>query len=458
MVFRPETVEPPNPYAINCQPGPVELVPAQIFVIIYTGSASIHMLDLALECVRWMGGSNVRSRSGRSWIVKGLRLFANDLYDVIVVGGGPGGATAAYYLGEAGRRVLVLEKENFPRYKACGGATSASLLEEFPFDFGPVIESHVKSVTYACRGEAVTFDVPQSPIRMTMRADLDEFLLSHVKGEIRQGDAVASIDEKNDRVIVRTRTGKEFAGRYLIGADGPNSVVAHSLGLRKNKTLLGAIEVEAPVPLDVFCRFKEAPLFIFGEVEMGYLWIFPKTEHLSVGIGALHPRPGELQATLAKVMERYRISMQGLPLHGHAVPIYTGREKLSTHRTLLVGDAAGLVDPLGGEGIRYAVQSGRLAAQAILSDRIQRYDSTIHRQIGARHRINWILSQQVYRHSGACFSLFVQNPFARPAFVDLYSERGSPQMYLLRLLGSVPLFLLTKGLGGIFPSMRKNRR
>jgi geranylgeranyl reductase family protein len=381
-------------------------------------------------------------------------MHTNDLYDVIVVGGGPGGATAAYYLEKARRRVLVLEKEAFPRYKACGGATSARLLEEFTFDFEPIIESRPKAVTYAYQGETVTFDLRESPIRMTMRADLDEFLLNHARAEVRQGDAVISIEEKIDRVIVRTQKGNEFEGRYLVGADGPNSVVAHSLGLRRNKTMLGAIEVEAPVPPEIFYRYKDAPLFIFGEIAMGYLWIFPKAEHLSVGIGALHPRPGELQSTLLQVMERYQIPMRGLAMHGHPVPIYTCKEKIATARTILIGDAAGLVDPLSGEGIRYAVQSGRLAAEAILTDHIQKYEAIIYREIGARHRFNWIAARMIYRHPGACFALFVRNHFARPAFIDLYSERTGQQTFFLRLIGSVPPYMITKGLGKIVGFLR----
>ena len=386
-------------------------------------------------------------------------MSANDLYDVIVVGGGPGGATAAYYLANAGRRVLVLEKETFPRYKACGGATSARMLEDLPFDFEPVIETHPKTVTYSYQGEAVTFALQQSPIWMTMRTDLDEFLLTHAQAEVRQGDAVVSIEEKIDRVFIRTQKGKEFEARYLIGADGPNSVVAHSLGLRKNKTLLGAIEVEAPVPPEILDRHKDGPLLIFGEIPMGYLWIFPKTEHLSVGIGALYPRPGELQAALSRVMERYQIPIQGLPRHGHPVPIYTHKEKISTARTLLIGDAAGLVDPLSGEGIHYAVQSGRLAAEAILTDRIKDYEGVVHRKIGARHRLNWLVAQTVYRYPGIFFELLVRNPFARPAFIDMYSERTNQQSFFLRLIVSVPRYLITKGLGKIIGFLRiKNRQ
>jgi geranylgeranyl reductase family protein len=368
-------------------------------------------------------------------------MATSGIYDAIVVGGGPGGATAAFYLGEARRRVLVLEKETFPRYKACGGATSIRLLKEFPFTFDPVIESSIKAISYVYKDQAVTFPVPECPVRMTMRADLDDFLLSHARAEVHQGEAVVSVVEERERVIVSTKNGKQYEARYLVGADGPSSVVARSLGLRRKKTLLGAIEVEALVPQEVFDRYRDTSVFIFGEIGMGYLWIFSKAEHLSVGIGAFRPAPGELQSTLLRVMERCHIPMLGAKMHGHPVPIHIRREKIATARTLLVGDAAGLVDPMSGEGICYAIQSGRMAAKAIISSYINQYEAEVERQIGASLRANWSLARIIYRHPGPIFDLAVRNPFARQAFIDLYSERGGLTIFLLRLLGSVPPYL-----------------
>lgn len=194
-----------------------------------------------------------------------------EIYDAIVVGAGPAGATATYFLGEAGKRVVVLEKESLPRYKTWGGGLSIRFLQEqFPFSFDAIVETQAKA-------------------------------------------------------------------------------------------LAAAIEVEAPVSPDIMRRFADRPVFIFGEIKLGYLWIFPKSDHLSVGIAALHPKRGTLQATLRQVMSRYGISLEGVRLHGHPIPIYTHREPVATHRALLVGDAAGLVDPLSGQGIRYAIKSGRLS-------------------------------------------------------------------------------------------------
>src|SRR3990172_3754574 len=373
----------------------------------------------------------------------------NTKYDVIIVGGGPAGGTAAYFLGRARRRVLVLEKELLPRYKACGGGISAHVLEQFPISFEAVIESKVKAISYALGAETITIPLPDQSVRMVMRDEFDAYLLKHAEAETRQGIAVRAVEERADAVIVETAEGERFEGNYLIAADGANSVVARSVGLRRKKVMAGAIEVEASVPVEVFSRFADKPLFIFGEVATGYLWIFPKSDHLSVGIGALHPKPGELQATLERVMTRYGISISGQPQKGHPIPIYNRREPISTHRTLLVGDAAGLVDPFTGEGIRFAIKSGRLAAEAILDGHPQQYATLVYQQIGRNHELGMILTKFFYSLPHLCFELIVRNPFVTRAIVDMIAGRIGYGRVILALFGTLPLFLLTETIAGL---------
>jgi geranylgeranyl reductase family protein len=365
----------------------------------------------------------------------------SDLYDVIILGAGPGGATAAFYLGKAGKKVLVLEKETLPRYKTCGGGISANLLAQFPFDFDEVIETRVKTITYILNDKEVSFPVPEDTVQMVMRSNFDSYILAHANAEVRQGETAYRLEEQEDRVVVLTKTGEVFEGQFLIAADGANSIAHRTLGLRRGKTLAAGIEVEVPVLSENMSQWNERSVFIFGEVRLGYLWIFPKSNHLSVGIGALHPKPGELQAVLDRVMRRFGISLEGTRQHGHPLPLYTRKEKLNTDRILLVGDAAGLVDPFSGEGIRYAVKSGRIAAEVILTDNLVDYNEIIYQKIGRSHRLAAGLALLFYRFPRLCFVLGVQNPFATQVFIDMFSDRTSYLGLILRLFASLPFYL-----------------
>ena len=366
-------------------------------------------------------------------------------YDVIVVGGGPAGSSAAYFLGRAGKRVLILEKERLPRYKTCGGGLSVRFLrEQFPFSFDPIIKNQASRVSYVYRGREMAIPLAPGAIGMVMREDLDEYLLARTQAEILQEAVVCAITELSDRVQVEIQDGRSFTASYVIGADGANSVVAHAIGLRKRRTLAAAIEAEAPVSPEVMQRLGDQVIFIFGEIHYGYLWIFPKADHLTVGIGALRPKRGELQRTLKRVMARYGIDLENAQLRGHPIPIYTRREPVSSARTLLVGDAAGLADPLSGEGIRFAIKSGKLAAEAILEGGSQQYPRRLQRAIGANHMLTTLLSLAFYHALGPLLFLGAPNPFSTQAVVEMLSDRMSAVGFIAVGIWTFPVFVITE--------------
>lgn len=367
----------------------------------------------------------------------------SSLYDAIVVGAGPGGAAAAHFLSRAGKKILVLEKQSLPRYKACGGGLSPKILEQFDFSFDPVIEQPVKNVTFALNGKRVNVEIPDDTLIMVLRDRFDEHILANSDIDLRENSRVKEIEENADRVIVKTATGECFSAPYLIGADGANSVVAKELGLRRGKQMVAAIEAEIPLSSNIVAHFNNHAYFIFGELHQGYLWIFPKKNFVSVGAAAFHPGRGVLQSTLARVMKQYGFSLDGVGIHGHPIPITLSDDEIATNRCFLVGDAAGLADPFSGEGIRLAITSGRVAAKAIIQDDPQTYTRLVDQSIRKSHRWGLRLAKLFYSYPELCFSAGVTNPNVFPLFLDMLAGETNYRSLIGKLLLGLPGHLVT---------------
>jgi geranylgeranyl reductase family protein len=291
-------------------------------------------------------------------------------WDVLVVGGGPAGSTAAHRLARAGVRVTVVEKAHLPRYKTCGGGVVARAIRSLPAEVRDVFERNCQGAELFVSGTDLRFSTRRAEpmIAMTMRAEFDFRLLTAAleAGARVQADCeVMDVIPRSDGVEVKT-SGGLLRAAFLIAGDGALSLVARKAGWSEPPALAPALECEVHVAPKAFGRFAQAARFDVGAVPRGYGWVFPKKEHLSIGVLAM--RRGRID--LPAMFERYAKliglgEIRRLERHGFVIPVRPRREGFVKGRVLLTGDAAGLAEPVTGEGITFALQSGHLAAQAL---------------------------------------------------------------------------------------------
>lgn len=319
-------------------------------------------------------------------------------WDVIVVGAGPAGATAARALARAGLEVLILEKGRFPRSKVCGGAVGARTLDLLDFPLEGVPLRSVSRAIMACGEDEVLIQREKPFIHMVSRRHFDALLVRKAVesgAEIREGIKVKHVEansQRNGRVVVEAveqgppgcaardssdggfRAEKSerrciFTAQIVIGGDGYSSAVATSVGLARHRRWVPALERAYPLPGregSAPDRFTDTALVDYGAVRRGYAWIFPHESSFSVGIGSLHKRQ-PLKPLFQRFFHRHfgmsEPWQQGLS--GHPLAIATRRARFQAGPVLLVGEAAGLVDPFFGEGIYPAVLSGLVAGQVV---------------------------------------------------------------------------------------------
>jgi geranylgeranyl reductase family protein len=301
--------------------------------------------------------------------------------DVIIAGAGPAGSIAAYELSRLGIPVLILEKTTFPRYKVCGGGLTHKIIKEIPFDIAGATESVIHTIRFSANlKEVFSRTSPEPLLYCTMRSDLDLFLLekaTQAGAKVLFMQQVTEIKVEQDTVCVRTKE-NIFRSKLVIGADGPASIVARSLGMRQNIVQGLAWEAEIKTDPDILKKYSDTVFLDWGTFPGGYGWVFPKKDHFSVGVGGPAILSKQMMPYFRRFMEyldfgntRHSASSIQHPvtlsLKSWPISVRTQKGNFHSGRVLVAGDAAGLTDSLTGEGIYYAVRSGKLAASACSS-------------------------------------------------------------------------------------------
>ena len=309
-------------------------------------------------------------------------------YDVTVVGAGPAGSTTAKILAEKGWKVLLVDKEKFPRDKPCGGGLPARVLHRYPYIVNDtIIESYTSSGTAYSPSMKYKIDAqkPTPMIAMTLRKKFDAELVKYAKeagAVLQEGTQITGVQLTDQNARAVTTSGEGIDASIIVGADGVHSVIAKTLGLRKPGTqqgicVLQEFPVDSTILDDYFTKTRRCLVHARFKSLPGYGWVFPKKEHLNVGFGAIQPEtstPEKASFNLRECYQSYIAYLQEnnliprtlpeTPIIGGATPTHP-LEKTYANRLLLVGDAGGFINPLTGEGIYYAMASGEIAAQTI---------------------------------------------------------------------------------------------
>jgi geranylgeranyl reductase family protein len=329
-------------------------------------------------------------------------------YDVVIVGGGPAGGSAAHALAERGARVVLLERARVPRYKTCGGGVLARVRPWLPRDLRFEPERALASAEWNLpeAGLRVAVSRPDPIVYMTMRDRFDHEWLRVAEAagaDIRTGCSFLGFDVDGNGLVVRSDRGS-IRARYLVGADGANGRVARAGGWPNRPAGTPALECEVEVNHAVLDRFAGTARFDIGVPAGGYAWVFPKRSHLSVGILRATRGPGRLGEWLDAYLRQLGIERPAESrVHGHVIPVDPRPDGFSRGPVLLTGDAAGLADPLLGEGITAAIRSGRLAAESVLaggSDAAsagRSYDRALRREMLPELRSARFLAAVLYR-------------------------------------------------------------
>jgi geranylgeranyl reductase family protein len=296
-------------------------------------------------------------------------------YDVAIVGAGPAGALAAHEIAKAGLSCVILEKEQLPRYKVCGGGLIYKARKALDIDIRAAIERELYLTEFSLFGSDTTYRMsPQEKpmVTMVMRDQFDQLL---VKAACEQGASLIEgfelkmLQSHSDRVDLTDAIGRHVSAKIVVGADGANSAVGRLGGWGHFEAVAPGLECELTVSDADMARFYGTARFDLDIPKDGYSWVFPKGKHLSIGVVRFFNKE---RINLHQILDTYlaHLGLQSYAdktVHGFVIPLHPRKEGAILGRLFLAGDAAGFADPVLGEGLSSAILSGIAAGKAIVA-------------------------------------------------------------------------------------------
>ncbi|MBI5887143.1 MAG: geranylgeranyl reductase family protein [Deltaproteobacteria bacterium] len=347
-------------------------------------------------------------------------------YDVIVAGLGPAGSVAAYTLASRGFKVLGLDKEKFPRYKSCGGCVSVKAVDIVDFSFMDVVEETVRGAVFTYRSGRPVEIVSDRPAGYSvMRDRFDHLLMQKAKGAgaciiDESGARVTSIEDNGGKAAVKTASGKTYTAKFVIGADGAGGVIGREYFGFSSKMSGVTITSEIPYDRSAFKEISQKIFVDFGSVPYGYAWIFPKQNYLSIGVAC---DSAKAKSRTREYFDAFAAShglLKGFKVRektGWTVPVFYDEGRgVVKGRVLLAGDTGHLVDPFLGEGIYYAMLTGKKAALTVsncLSSGtadLTPYQTWLIKEIYPEFKAAEKIARLVYSYPSLWYSILEKNP------------------------------------------------
>ncbi|MGW8644986.1 geranylgeranyl reductase family protein [Micromonospora chalcea] len=350
------------------------------------------------------------------------------IWDLVVVGGGPAGLSAAHAAARSGVRTLVVERATHPRYKTCGGGLIGTSLAEVADRLEVPAHDRVDRITFTRDGRrAFTRRHPSPLVTMIRREEFDDRLRAAAVAagaQVREGVAVRAVEQDPDEVRLRLADGEVVRARAVIGADGSSGVTARHVGVRFRQVDLG-LELELPVDGAERERWRGRVLLDWGPLPGSYAWVFPKGDRLTVGVISARGDGDRTRAYLRDFTDRLGLSGV-MPEHdsGHLTRCRADDSPLRHGRVLVAGDAAGLLEPWSREGISYALRSGRLAGEAVAGGDLGAYAREVGRRLTPEMRAGHRLLETFERRPDVFHAMLASPPGWR-MFVRFCQGRAS---------------------------------